>query len=61
VSAGVAIRHPAPPWTSPTMRAAPSTNGAPESPGSPLIEVKSAFGNPGSAGQRPIRSSRASW
>src|SRR5262249_44473943 len=59
-AAGVAIWHRAPPCTSPTMRAAPSTRGEPESPGSPRRLVKSASGSRGNDSQRPRRSRRAS-
>src|SRR5439155_18408722 len=50
-----------PPWTRPTIPAAPSTSGAPESPGRPSMLVKRAFGRFGRDGQRPMRSRRALW
>src|SRR5207244_1554273 len=50
-----------PPGTSPTAAATTSTRGAPESPGTPAMLVKSAFGRSGSEGQRSILSSRALW
>jgi dihydrofolate reductase len=58
-SPGVAIRHLAPPCTSPTTSPSRSTSGAPESPGVPSMLVCSARARSGSDGQGAIRSSRA--